>query len=417
MFLSQRILFAVLKSACIAILFIRLPLDFNTTSLTGRQEALNQVHKHMRLCINVHEGFDACDTVQPAEPLLALAAAQIARSTKLNYAVALDENLQGPSLDKGDRGELVAMLILLLARDAAVKRDPERPEQHHVKLVDMMEKLLGQRWHENVLKALPSRLRTNDDKKSFEDAFEESIVYFTQFIKVHNSDVINRELLWFAIARGAAIMCKDCQKGVDLIIPFVVGNQNVGPKTISAIFIQVKNDASFGPSPDDLLFPKMNPHRIGFLDRGAEPEHPIIRMVFALGAKTSNVEVTPLPQTRPPSKRRKTSASDSTKKTKKIPPGVTSYDIWCARASGETFSVIEDDSLYQRLLKVDKAFPSAYETPIPTEQIMRKQMHPMAFHERPHWVAANPEIKLTGFVYDEDPSYNEVVCPPDEEET
>lgn len=67
-------------------------------------------------------------------------------------------------------------------------------------------------------------------------------------------------------------------------------------------------------------------------------------------------------------------------------------------------------------MKVDKAFPSAYETPIPTEQIMRKQMHPMAFHEEPHWVAAKSEIKLTNFVYDDNLSYNEVVYPSSDEE-
>lgn len=288
------------------------------------------------------------------------------------------------------------LLLVLLARDAAAAANAKG--EYHVRLVEFMKKLLVNSDH--VLRALPSRLG-DEEPKPFQEMFADSIIYVTQFIKVHNSNVISREFLWYMMARGAATMCKDCQRGVDLIIPFVVKDEKIGQKTTSAIFIQVENDAKFRASPSELLFVEMNPHLVGFFDPHEEPNQPIIRMVFALAAPTSNTQVTPLPK---PRLQRKPNAS----------PKFTSYDIWCARASKETFAVIEDEALYKRLLKPKKVFPDAYQAiELLTEKDMRQRMHPGAFNEKSHWpfISKTP----TELVLDESIRYDEGMYPSDDE--
>lgn len=70
--------------------------------IQGRVEGFSQVHKHMHLCINVYSHFKVCNTVQPAEPLLAKAAFDITKCNQLDHAAKLLEVLQGLNLDKGD---------------------------------------------------------------------------------------------------------------------------------------------------------------------------------------------------------------------------------------------------------------------------------------------------------------------------
>ena len=58
-------------------------------TMQGRAEGFSQVHKHkhMCLCIDVCSDLQVCDTVQPAEPLLAKAAFNIAKYNQLDHVM------------------------------------------------------------------------------------------------------------------------------------------------------------------------------------------------------------------------------------------------------------------------------------------------------------------------------------------
>ena len=355
---------------------MRIPLEFNATTLDGRHEGFTQVHKHMRLCLAVDDVNQTCETVQPAEPLLADAAFYIIKKKHIDQASELLHVLGGPSISKGDHGELICILLWLLARDQVVQEQGKRV----VKVLDLMDALLDSKWHATVKNAQPSHLKNDQDNTSFRDTFEDAVTYFTQFIKVDDQKVINRSFLWMALARGAAILCANNQFGLDIIIPFLIRNVCLARNVVSAIIIQVKNDASYGPKPYRVLFDLMNPYHIGFYDRNEQDTHPVIRMVFALGSKTSNVQVTEAGKSQP-------------SKTANVLRKFTSYDIWCAMASSETFSVIKSKSnaTFADLLKKEKTFSGTYVSGVPEEEIGRQQMHPMALSDPVHWQFAQTD--------------------------
>ena len=114
------------------------------------------------------------------------------------------------------------------------------------------------------------------------DTFKNSCIWFNHFIKVDDFNMINVAFLWTLVARGAAVLCSNNQRAVDILVPIVYHDGTVGRKNISAIFIQIKNDIIYS-SVRPYLFDEMNPLTIkvfGHLDKPL----PIIRMVFALGS-------------------------------------------------------------------------------------------------------------------------------------
>jgi len=72
-----------------------------------------------------------------------------------------------------------------------------------------------------------------------------------------------------------------------------------------------------------------------FFDLDEKQPLPIIRMVFAFGSPSAAVRVIPQYVERPPGKA-KTEAREAVQKS----PCYTSYDIWCTKASSETFGII-----------------------------------------------------------------------------
>ncbi len=101
-------------------------------------------------------------------------------------------------------------------------------------------------------------------------------------------------------------------------------------------------------------------------------------MVFALGSKTSNVQVREAGKRQPS---RKTKTANVLRK-------FTSYDIW---SSSETFSVIKSNATFADLLKKEKTFPRTYVSGIPEEENGRRQMHAMALSDPIHWQFAQTD--------------------------
>jgi hypothetical protein len=150
--------------------------------------------------------------------------------------------------------------------------------------------------------------------------------------------------------------------------------------------VQVKNDKKFKAQPNPILFDLMNPYLVRFFDINEQQPLPIIRMVFALGSPTAAVEVLPQYVERLPRKA-KTASRKATQKS----PRYTSYDIWCAKASSETFGVIkiEHEPEYALLLKADKVFPQAYCSEFGIEEVesIRRSMNPRTSVKAAHWAS------------------------------
>jgi hypothetical protein len=109
----------------LALMSVRLALEFNAQTTEARAHEMEQVEKYMRICIVAHNGFEAAVLmISPSEPLLAEAARQCMSAYNLtfNMPTSLLEHLTTMGLDKRDRGELVAQVILILAADKACKK-------------------------------------------------------------------------------------------------------------------------------------------------------------------------------------------------------------------------------------------------------------------------------------------------------
>lgn len=108
-----------MELACIA---VRLGVDFRGRNWEEQEPERAQVERHMRLCLTADSTFSTVVTIAPSEPLLAEAAFLLSTDKnikKTSLPNALLAHIDSSYLAMGDRGELVAALLVLLARDAA----------------------------------------------------------------------------------------------------------------------------------------------------------------------------------------------------------------------------------------------------------------------------------------------------------
>lgn len=370
------------RLACLA---VRLGLDFRATGWVQQQSERTQVERHMRLCIVASSGFTEVLTISPSEPLLAEAAFCVAtypNIAKWTMAAALLHHVKSSYLSAGDRGEVVAALLVTLARDAAcsqnkkpvhIRESPSRTVDQHkvdgahrvVSVVSFLQALLGDEATA-LLAAKPYRARPGEDATSLQSAFENASIWFNHITKVESASMLERKNLCNLVARGAAMLCANGQCGVDLVIP-IVFNDSLAPKNISAILIQVKNELKFNSRAScSHLFASLDPFHVGLFgkDDAAEDLKPVIRMVFALAAKRSDVSY--------PAVEKKSPRTESSS---------TAYDIYCGGMSASTFAVVSKDDVptYEALLLRSLKLSAAYsegQTAV-TSQLLRG-MYPTA---------------------------------------
>ncbi|KAI9455312.1 hypothetical protein HD554DRAFT_2317739 [Boletus coccyginus] len=194
----------------------RLPIEFlsssYSSSLADSQSV--QVQSHLRVVLRIADNLETMITTTPSEPILSEAAYWL-MDRRFKPATALKGILGGFSVDPGDRGELLVMLLLTIARDKAVGR----PDKYGVPLT-------GFRWCsvKSFLSGLFVESALTDaigDKRSAtEKVLGDSKLYFNHFVKVHEFETLNAKHIMRLMTRGAAILCANNQKGVDLVIPF-----------------------------------------------------------------------------------------------------------------------------------------------------------------------------------------------------
>ena len=312
--------------ACLA---VRFALEFNADSIS-RQVACTQVERHMRLCLAATTGFERLITLAGSEPLLAEAASQLMHNSGANPVRHLANNSDLHCVDRGRRGELVAALIIMQARDAAVAAQPPTQRRRWVSVGDFMQALLPKGRYVDLQGSRPTSWRAGEDKPCAE-TFRDYAMWFNHIIRIEKDKLINAEYLWSFITRGAMIMGTHNQNGVDIILPLCLKTGKLSRKSVSAILIQVKNSEEYGCKIDKTLFDGLGPFRVGLFKEGSAPR-PVIRMVFALASSNSCVlfpEVRERPRTR-------------------NHDNFTAFDIWCAGLS--SFKNVDGDLASYKIL-------------------------------------------------------------------
>jgi hypothetical protein len=315
----------------LACLSVRVPLDFNFSHVNTCHLVRRQIECHMLLCVVAISGFELLHTTTSSEPLLAEAAVRVMVQSKNSPIHHLSFHMDNNCINYGERGQLVAALLVMQARDALTSISDSRL----VSVGGFMKSLLG--TSARIKSALPSFVCDGEGKKSLAKTFKHSHIWFNHILKVHNTDLINVQYLWRFITRGAMILCANSQRGVDLVIPIYYSGNKLSHQTVTAILIQVKNDMRFGENAHGHLFDGMDPFFIKLFDKAPLP---IICMVFALASKVPTVKYVPGPS-----------------HLHKDEHSFTSYDIWCARIFPETFPFIKSDGPAYRKMLHHTCFP------------------------------------------------------------
>jgi hypothetical protein len=377
----------------LACLSIRFALEFNMDG-TARDVTFAQVERHMRLCIAATAGLKNMITIPGSEPLLAEAAYELMKGTQTNAVRHLAGHPDLNCIDRGRRGELVAALLIMQAYDAAREKG-----KRWVSVVNFMEALLPPSKFNNLLQSEPTSWPMDyDDHTTFGEMFEEYGMWFNHMIKIERKEMISIDHLWKFVVRGAMILSATNQEGIHIILPVFHVKQNLGPDSVTAIIVQVKNAKDYTATLQGKLFSRMGPvvKSVIFSEPGVDPNSestqtepmekkrkvavnlkPVIRMVFALASPEPAVVFRDRPEKRHHF------------------DGFTTFDIWLAGLSDKAYRQIEDGDLvhYQTLLERSltphdafelKDVPHIGEEAKKSRGARRRKMVPLIFAEHAH---------------------------------
>ncbi len=228
------------RSGSLACLSVRFALEFNMDG-TARDVTYAQVERHMRLCIAATAGLEKMITIPGSEPLLSEAAYELMKHTQTNAVRHLADHSDLNCIDRGRRGELVAVLLIMQAYDAARSMSLVGGRRW-VSVVDFMEALLPASEYETLRQSGPTFWRTHEEKEmTFEGVFKEYGTWFNHVIKIEDRRMVSIDHLWKFVTRGAMIMCATNQEGIDIVLPVCQTTRNLGPDSVTAIIVQVKN--------------------------------------------------------------------------------------------------------------------------------------------------------------------------------
>jgi hypothetical protein len=204
--------------ACLSQCF---PIEFNSTNYVSQVKERKQVEGHMRVCLKIDGAFQTMATTSSSEPILSEAAYFVMRKPSFNVAKALKTVMEDFSISKGDRGEFLVLLLLILARDSTVG-DPD----------ELGNPITGKRWfalsdflHGQVFRKQTAS-RVVDDSlikalNMLQKDFPNAQLHFNHFIKVHEHKAIDIESLLLLQGRGSAILCANNHTGIDSVNVFL----------------------------------------------------------------------------------------------------------------------------------------------------------------------------------------------------
>jgi hypothetical protein len=276
-------------SAKLACLSVRFALEFMFVGSNGRKMKATLVQQHLRLCFGASPGFSRLSTAAESEPSLAKAVSRfingltIDRDTDSRAAVRL---LEGCTdwISYGHRGELVASLLVMQARDIGQAKYHQR---EWVFIRDFMKALLPPDNYNVLMATLPTYHSDNRSAPSG-TTFNDAKKWFNHIIRFDRGKMIHVRHLWKFVSRGAMIIFPPGYHGIDIVVPVCFKRNALSRNNMTAILIQVKGDKRYPEDHSRSPFERMNPFDVRLFSEEDAPL-PVIRMVFALGSDESGV--------------------------------------------------------------------------------------------------------------------------------
>jgi len=196
--------------------------------------------------------------------------------------------------------------------------------------------------------------------------FPNAQLHFSHFVKVHEYKAIDITSLLLLQGRGAAVLCATNQTGVDAINVFLRDGTKLVRDNAGLVLHQIKNNSRYSTKPQQKLFDVMDPYDLEILEAG-DPAVPLIRIVFALAARTPSLNVV------------------RHNPTKEYPAVI--YEIWCAGISPDILGPIEQQQvgIWDSLLQASYGWKELYKATSEVTADLRKSATPGAARDVGHY--------------------------------
>ncbi|CAL1710506.1 unnamed protein product [Somion occarium] len=279
------------RHAVSAILDVLIKLDYESSRESFERE-LELVASNMRLIYSVPQSRYHIRTGYSSEPILAEAAAQqmyqfmCLEGGEGVMSTILEQNFEFGStslIDDGQRGEVVARLLIMTAYIRAVAR--EQSDETKVffsrgcKLITFIEELYPEHEAEALLDSVPSNLTS---KKKFRDVFKKSIIRLTHFVRAGDDSATTVPAMKAAFIRCMGFICSWTQNTVDFMIAILIDEDlPITDSNITAMMWQIKRRRDKGAiNTYDIRQDKIN-----FFPKDPQDETPYITIVAELGVQ------------------------------------------------------------------------------------------------------------------------------------
>ncbi|KAG6820696.1 hypothetical protein H0H93_013215 [Arthromyces matolae] len=368
----------------LACLSRRLPIDFYPTS-SNLQVQKKQVDGHLRVCVRVGDHFENMVTTSPSEPLLSEVAARLLYP--LSSHDVLSKVMYGFDVNRGDRGEFIALQLLMDARDAVLYKwrgvikgvirqgnesydfdlDDSLPIDWDLieddipltfSVTDFLKELLSKNDIDNINPYSRKKNSLYNARHTLKDIFATARMNFNHAVKVQSFSAITPSTLPSFISRSSAALCANNQYAIDAVTFFTFESLGLlRTPGIGVILYQFKTSAQCTRELcEDHLFDTMDPFELGILEEGDET--PIIRIIFSFGAEA---EIVP-----------------RTWKHGKLRPKFTTFDIWVGGISSKIFRPVkrEEESAWKSILEASSPNIQIYNATTPgadAQKISRSQ--------------------------------------------
>ncbi|KAJ7230452.1 hypothetical protein GGX14DRAFT_384397 [Mycena pura] len=220
--------------AAFAAVSTRVLIDVETRRETARRLISMLVCNHLRTVFLAPAHREYMRTGTPSEPILAEAAAVIMHESQVLMVKFLEAVLASNLIEKGERGELVARALLIMAIDRAIHMerlkpgakplqslyDKDLPVYHRTVSVKSFIEALVSGSNQNVLlKSRPLNISSDMNPATFEEAFKHGYVCFTHFVRSENA---TNTTAFLAFTRGAALQFSFDHSTWDIGIPVAI---------------------------------------------------------------------------------------------------------------------------------------------------------------------------------------------------
>jgi hypothetical protein len=212
----------------LAALSVRLLLEFEPRRVATVEAENCLVERHLRIAYSVPAHREYLRSGTPSEPIIVEAAARALGHRLLPQM--LSKHVDSGLIGKGERGELVARLLLTLAHGSAVKNalrgQPKSKPLHFSTPVPVMTflcALFSDQFIDSILNCRPDN---EHDGKTLREAFEGAYVHFTHFAKAGDSSVVSDNQAWVELCRGIAWQCHDQLPSIDMLTPIALRSED-----------------------------------------------------------------------------------------------------------------------------------------------------------------------------------------------